>query len=114
MGETSLIEQIKQAGGLSQWKPQSRPTELRRDGATPDEWRVVQSLSTNRARASHVWLVCGQQDRYYGAAHLIAEVLPPSHYIEPSGAHKWTVWTAGARKVFEQIGRSRSVALAAN
>ena len=104
MGETSLVEEIKAAGGLSEWKPQSKPTELRFDGATPDEWRVVKSLSTNRTRASHVWLVCGQQDRYYGASQLIAEVLPPGNYIGLSGAHTWSVWTVGAGKVFEQIG----------
>jgi hypothetical protein len=111
MGETSLVNVIIEAGGLSQWKADSLPTELKRENATPDEWRVVQSLATNRERARTVWLVCGQQDQFYGAAQLIAQVLPPANYFEPSGGHTWAVWRRGASQVFEQIGRSSSAAL---
>ena len=110
MGETSLVKVINAAGGLSQWKPAARSTELRLGGSTPDEWRVVQSLSTNRNRARHVWLVCGQQDRYRGASQLISQVLLPENYFEPSGAHTWAVRTDGASEVFKQIGRSTSTA----
>jgi hypothetical protein len=111
MGKTSLVEKIIAGGGLSKWQTELQPTVLMRYSSAPDEWRVVQSLSANRERARQVWLVCGQEDRYRGAAQLIAQVLLPENYIEPGGAHIWPVWTEGASKVFKQIRHSGSTAV---
>jgi enterochelin esterase-like enzyme len=106
MGDASLIKEIKAAGGLAQWNAGPVPAELDRDKVPREEWRVAQSIANNRNRANNVWLVCGQNDRFNGAAQLIAQGLPPGHFIEPAGGHAWVVWLEGAAPAFAQISRA--------
>ena len=103
MGEAPLIEEIARAGGVAAWNSGTKPTELNRDNARREQWRVVQSWATDKQRAADVWLVCGDTDRFHDAAELIAPVLPPDHYFVPHGGHKWVVWKEGAEQALAAI-----------
>jgi hypothetical protein len=80
---------------------------------TREEWRVVRGWHDRPDRASRVWLVCGDEDRFIAAARLIAPLLPQGHFQELHGRHAWAVWNVGAAEVFAQL-RLRGSASAAD
>jgi pimeloyl-ACP methyl ester carboxylesterase len=96
MGPGSLQKEIRTAGGLGAWEPGPKPPLLTRDNVTREEWRVVQSWLTNKARANDVWLICGDEDRLLAAADIVATALPSDHSVRPAGGHRWTVWSPAA------------------
>jgi hypothetical protein len=102
MGGRSLIKEIKSVG-LAHWDAAPVAQQLNRGLVPNEEWRLVQSWLNSRQRTHSVWLVCGQSDRFFEAAGLLAQALPPDHYIAPAGGHKWTVWNQGAAEVFARI-----------
>lgn len=106
MGDPAITNEIKAAGGLAQWTAGEPAALLVPNNASREEWRVVRSL-LEQPRASSVWLICGQDDRFFADANLVAEALPPSHFIQLAGGHKWTVWSQGAALVFDRIGAAK-------
>jgi enterochelin esterase-like enzyme len=107
MGDGALIEEIKAAGGLQRWNAGPVPAQVNGDNVGREEWRVAQSWLANPARARNVWLICGQQDQFHGAASMIAPLLPAQNYQAPQGGHAWRVWTPAAARAFAQIGSAR-------
>jgi hypothetical protein len=107
MGDQSLIKEIEAAGGLANWNPGPSPAQMNRDNVPREEWRVVQSWLTHPERARNVWLICGQSDRFYRAAEIIAAPLPSPNVVALPGGHGWKVWTKGAQQIFSQIGANR-------
>jgi len=59
---------------------------------------LAQSWLSNPQRAERVWLICGESDRFFPAAAILAESLPRENFIAIPGGHKWTVWSQGAEK----------------
>ena len=106
IGEPELVNEIRAAGGLARWNAGPLPTELNRDNVPREEWRALQRWIQSPDRARHVWLVCGTDDGFVGAANVLAELLSPGHYISLGGGHAWTVWVAGAREAFARLARN--------
>ena len=107
MGDGALIEEIKAAGGLQRWNAGPVPAQVNGDNVGREEWRVAQSWLADPARARKIWLICGQQDQFHGAAGMIAPLLPAENYQAPPGGHAWRVWTPAATRAFAQIAAAR-------
>lgn len=105
MGDASLIEEIKAAGGLPRWKAGPVPATINGDNVGREEWRIAQSWIDNPGRARNVWLICGQGDQFHPAARILASLLPAQNYFAPAGGHAWRVWIQGASAAFALIGR---------
>lgn len=107
MGDGKLLKAIQASGGLMNWQA---PTVVERDAnaAAVENWRLIQAWTRRAQRASDVWLICGQSDRFYAAAELIAERLPPDHYVSLHGGHQWTVWLQGAEQAFAKIAMQQT------
>ncbi|MBC7982215.1 MAG: hypothetical protein H7Y02_00015 [Candidatus Obscuribacterales bacterium] len=109
MGDPTIVEDIKAAGGLRNWDAGRPEPNLNPINASREEWRVVQSWLTNTERAQHVWLICGREDGFFEAANVVAQALLPSHFIPVDGGHKWTVWSQGAAKAFAMIVANKPI-----
>lgn len=105
MGDASLIDEIRAAGGLRRWSAGPVPGQLNGDNVGREEWRVAQSWLDNPGRARSVWLICGQGDQFHPAAQMLASLLPARNYFAPEGGHSWRVWKEGASAAFALIGR---------
>jgi pimeloyl-ACP methyl ester carboxylesterase len=105
MGEGSVIKEIAAAGGVANWEPGARPTEVNRENSAREQWRVVKSWSRDGALRRRVWLVCGESDRLRPASDLIGAVLAPDHYLAPRGGHAWKIWSPGAEAVFARMSQ---------
>lgn len=103
MGPEALLEEIRKAGGVALWDPGPVPEKLTGDNYQREVWRVVKGWSQTPASANRIWLVCGDKDRLLGAAQLMADVLPESHFLEVSGGHTWATWLASAEQVIADI-----------
>jgi pimeloyl-ACP methyl ester carboxylesterase len=102
MGESGLIKQITDAGGVAKWDAGPKPAALDADDYQTEIWRVVKGWQ-DPAEAQRIWLVCGDSDRFIEAAKLISPLLPPKHFVEVKGGHEWDVWDQGAAQVLPRI-----------
>jgi hypothetical protein len=96
LGDEDLIEEIEKAGGPVRWEPGPEPAAIDREVVTREEWRLIKGWYERPDIAQRVWLVCGAEDRFIPAVHMLAEILPAGHYLELAGGHKWVVWKQGA------------------
>jgi hypothetical protein len=104
MGDTALVREIKEAGGLGRWNPGPLPSDINTYTAERENWRMIKSWITNRERTQDVWLICGKDDRFYPAAEIIASILPRGNFVTPSGGDSWKVWAEGASEAFAMLG----------
>jgi hypothetical protein len=105
IGGGSMIKEIEAAGGLTQWKPRRWYLPIvNRDTASGEQWRIVKSWLSHPERAREVWVICGQNDRFYPVAEIISSLVPSENYFTPPGGHAWKVWTQGAAEAFAAIG----------
>lgn len=102
-GDPSLMKEIKAAGGLKHWSAGAVPEKLSPGNASREQWRVAQSWLNNPEQAKRVWLICGDGDRFYPAAEMLAEAIPKANFIPIAGGHKWTVWSQGMEKAFASM-----------
>ena len=107
MGDASLIDEIRAAGGLRRWSAGPVPAQVNGDNVGREEWRTAQSWLDNPGRARSVWLICGQADQFHPAAQMLAALLPAQNYFAPAGGHAWRVWKEGASAAFALIGAPR-------
>lgn len=112
MGNAALLAEINAAGGLAKWEPGPAPAVLNANTGPRENWRVVRSWAVDPGRAQHVWLICGQADRFHPAAELIASQLPKQNFITLEGGHGWKVWSEGASEAFAAIGKAPKPELA--
>jgi hypothetical protein len=110
MGPESLLEEIQQAGGLARWQPGPPPDEISGFAIAREQWRMIQTWSTEPARARNVWLVCGTNDSLLPASELLAQVLPADHYFKNDGIHDWVAWTGPATSIFTRIAATPAAA----
>lgn len=103
MGTDKFMDEIRQAGGLKNWDPGPLPAEVNSVNYEREIWRVAKGWVIDPAKAERIWLVCGKSDRFLEASRLLAEALPPSHYLEVEGAHNWNTWLTSTELVIDQI-----------
>ncbi|MFC1851741.1 alpha/beta fold hydrolase [candidate division CSSED10-310 bacterium] len=95
LGDKELCQEIKQAGGLRDWKPL---TPLDAD----DRYRSVLLWMKQHCAAPRtkpvIYLGYGTKDRFRPLLDLVAEIFPPEQVITLPGGHFWKTW----RKIFNK------------
>ena len=86
IGSRGLIAEIKRAGGLRAWEPG--------ETATPERSLLTwfKSYSEQAAGYSRIHLAYGTEDRYSGAYHHLADLLPKDKTVTRPGGHDWPTW----------------------
>jgi hypothetical protein len=113
MGSRQVLDEIRAAGGLVHWNPGPLPEKVTGFNIAREQWRMVQGWSREPARNRHVWLVCGTQDSLLPASELIAQMLPPDHFLKNGGIHDWTAWVEPTSAIFTRIASMRAGELTA-
>lgn len=104
LGRKEIVDEIKQAGGILQWKP----TEIKlrtedewdkhlwlwvKDGVQQKKfWLWAQECVQNGCKPK-VYLGYGLGDRFSYSQELLASFMPPTQVIAIDGGHDWTTWT---------------------
>jgi len=107
LGGTFLVHYIRDAGGVRKWRPGALPRRLTADDYKRQVWAMVKGWDAHPELAQRVWLICGKDDQMLPGARLLAEMLPPHHYIEREGRHDWDFWTPAAEQIFRVVLETR-------
>ncbi|MBL8956531.1 MAG: alpha/beta fold hydrolase [Myxococcaceae bacterium] len=92
LGEETVLQQIRDAGGLGQWEP---PQSRRFHGAnyTEDTWRWLKGRAIDGRPGPQVYLGFGESDLITGGnADLLASALPRENVLRENGGHSWSTW----------------------
>jgi len=103
LGDSSLLREIRTAGGAQAWDPGPLPAEVNSENYQRQVWKMVKDWGAHPELARRVWLACGNEDRLLAGVKLLAESLPGEHYVELDGGHTWNTWLIGGRAVFGKI-----------
>jgi pimeloyl-ACP methyl ester carboxylesterase len=93
LGSNSLIEEIRNAGGLKKWQAPAPETPTN-DNYQRQLWRFLQAVSNDPSQGPDVYVGWGDQDSLGPADQLFADALPQDHVGHQPGAHQWPVWNA--------------------
>lgn len=86
-GEQALIEEIRAAGGLSNWSGESGAGEI----VHRELWRWLKQ-ATEQPGFPTIVLGYGSDDRFADAAVVLAERLPAERVFTTPGGHRWPAW----------------------
>lgn len=103
LGDTSLLTEIRDAGGPRAWNPGPLSPEITSDTYQRLMWKTVKDWSARPELGKRVWLATGNVDRLMPASRLLAEALPRDHFFELKGGHAWDTWLIGGKTVFSTI-----------
>ena len=103
VGDRSLLNEIRDAGGPRAWDPGALPAEVNSANYQRQVWKMVKGWAENPNSAPRVWLACGVEDRLMGGARLLAAALPQNRFVELPGGHTWAAWINGGKTVFTRI-----------
>jgi len=103
LGDKSLLEEIRDAGGPQAWNPGPLSPEITGDTYQRLMWKTVKDWSARPERAQRIWLATGNVDRLMPASRLLAEALPRDHFFELQGGHQWDTWLIGGKTVFSTV-----------
>ncbi|MEO5624269.1 MAG: alpha/beta hydrolase-fold protein [Dokdonella sp.] len=101
LGEHAIQQEIRDAGGLAQWKPgPAQPI----NAATFERelWRSLKHWSDDSARTHSVWLGYGDSEPFRASIELMSPLLPPDHVLMSPGHHDWALWTPALRALLQQ------------
>jgi len=89
LGDSDVIKEIEQAGGLAKWKAigVAKPGDYQRE-----LWLWLGRCLPQAKRCPRIFLGFGSGDRFVRAHRLLAAVLPPDQVIEVPGQHEWAPW----------------------
>jgi pimeloyl-ACP methyl ester carboxylesterase len=99
-----IVDEVKDAGGLSRWKSGDAvtrkeylgPSGLPRQQDRKTFFRYLWAWSKKRLRPDQstvpLYVAVGVRDRLLTANRLLAAVLPKSHLLEDPGGHGWKAW----------------------
>lgn len=103
LGESGLLREITQAGGIGAWQPDTPPQPMSPGTHQIELWRFLQTWKDDLHRGERVWIAYGDQDRLRDAIPVIAPLVPCTQILKRPGGHKWSVWTPAAEEVFRLI-----------
>jgi hypothetical protein len=103
LGNTDLLEEIRNAGGPRKWEPGPLPDRVNGALYQRQVWKMVKEWGDRPQLAKRVWLAVGTRDRFVEGARLLKEELPVTHYLELPGRHNWALWRAAASRIFARI-----------
>lgn len=92
LGSASLVQEIKDAGGLRAWKAPPKTEKLEEATYQRELWRWLQELTADPASSPKVYLGWGTEDRLGESASVLAAALPADHVFTVPGPHKWVPW----------------------
>ena len=98
LGEETVLQQIRDAGGLDRWEPPP-PERYHGRNYTADTWRWLRARTVDSAPGPEVYLGYGRSDIITGRGQLLAKMLPASHVFADDGGHSWGTW----RRLFAQF-----------
>ena len=90
-GEISIINAIRQAGGLQHWSSDDKMQVEQRS------WMWLKSIT--QTRRIPILLGYGGEDKFAAANHLLAEQLPATHVFISPGGHDWKTWQTLWKKI---------------
>jgi len=91
LGDRPLLEEIRDAGGLSLWHPP--PAEaFTADNFQRQLWRWLKEEAVEGRPGPAIWLGWGSSDRLGPADQLLGEALPPQRVLSAPGGHNWGTW----------------------
>lgn len=90
VGESDLIREISDAGGLQSWNPGI----IKADDYAHRIWRWLKHEYVDRNTNSpiEIYLGFGDRDRFARANALLAEILPVERVVTLHGGHDWKTW----------------------
>lgn len=88
LGDSPLINEIKAAGGLSEWSSAGiEDVDYQRA-----LWGRIKHHEGIRLSKLPIYLGFGEQDAFATANRLLADVLPSEHVVTVRGGHDWGTW----------------------
>lgn len=109
LGDGSLIEEIRSAGGLAKWQaPPKAP--LTSSGYQKEIWRWLQGVTAGTEKGPNLYLAWSTEDNLATADQVLAAALPADHVISAPGRHKWTTWQVIFEKFLSDSDFSRACA----
>lgn len=90
LGESDLISEILQAGGLAAWKAPPKVAVQNGDNYQRDTWRWLQGAV--RAPSPAIYMLSGDRDPGMRAHRLLGSNLPPERVFHDRGDHDWGPW----------------------
>ena len=87
LGESALIEEIEQAGGLAHWTPEVSDKDPFRK-----LWLWLKQYDAAQPQTPPLYLGYGREDSFFRAHALLQNVVPADHVFLEEGGHKWVVW----------------------
>ena len=98
LGEETVLQQIRDAGGLEQWSPPP-PERFHGRNYTEDTWRWLRARTVGGAPGPELYLGYGEGDIITGRSQLLVKTMPASHVYRDEGGHSWGTW----RRLFAQF-----------
>lgn len=86
LGEESVLQRIRDAGGLGAWQPPEH------GNYTEQAWGWLRNVTHERREGPEVYLGYASFDPIVADASLIARELPQDHVMHVEGGHSWTSW----------------------
>jgi len=103
LGDNSLLEEIRAAGGVRSWDPGALPAEVNSGNYQRQVWKMIKGWAEHHELAARIWLTCGVNDPLLPDVHVLAKALPPPHYLERPGGHWWSFFLPAAQEIFGRI-----------
>ncbi len=93
LGDVSLGNEIREAGGLQKWTPDP-PAPITEDNYQRQMWGWLHDVVTGKQKGPTIYLGYGDQDRLGPQDALLASVLASDHVFHAPGGHDWPPWRA--------------------
>jgi pimeloyl-ACP methyl ester carboxylesterase len=86
LGE-EIVDEIQRVGGLAKWNGTSGINDFQRD-----TWLWLKAASERPGSAPPIYLLSGDQDKFYVGHRLLGATLPPERRFRTRGDHDWGPW----------------------
>lgn len=91
LGRDDLLDAIRAAGGLAQWRAPARAA-TNGDNYDWQLWRFLKEATAGRERSPALHVGWGKDDRLAAADQLLAANLPEQNVYLSPGGHTWKTW----------------------
>jgi pimeloyl-ACP methyl ester carboxylesterase len=99
LGDSGLIDEVYEAGGLGKWVGPARADKMTKDNYQREMLRWLQAVTRGQERAPILNVGFGSTDKLSRADELLAAQLPADHVYRTEGGHTWGPW----RKLLSQF-----------
>lgn len=110
LGDRSLGDEIRTAGGLEKWTPDP-PAPIDEDNYQRQMWSWLHRVVTGKQKGPIVYLGWGNDDRLGMQDGLLAAALPKDQVFHAPGGHDWPPWRALLHQFLQNSDFQRSCAV---